>query len=539
MLLGISVMSIGVFSDRFTPALGQPGLIAQAQILPITPNARIFRNGSLEYAYVELDGVQLFPLAAPSGDDPSESLAQQRVQTVERKLNQFLSEGIHSTPLEVVAAELNSQTVVLATDRTQSLKQVILTVTELDAQLAQQSIPELAQQWAETLQTALAEAQQERQPTARATQRRQAIRVAILLPFLSLGLFFLQERLQRKLAQFDHLSDLALATASTSEEDLSQDVEHHQRRSKAQLHWQQQRGLYLTLRRLLQLAQGGIWLGGVSWILYQFPETRDRSFWLVGFPIQILIILIVMFCVAQVVRFVINKNLQAWVNRASLMNRESQRIVLRAPTLEEVLGGLINLFACLIGIVWFLAWHQVSFEALTSAGLVGVALSFVFQNLLKDWVNGLLIIFEDQYAVGDVVEVGNAKGTVEHMSLRSTQLRGENGSVVTVPHNQAGIVRNFTKDWSRIDFVIEVAYNTDINLAMQVMKEVIESMYQNSEWQDDILEPTRSIGVNNLSASGVELLMQIKTKRSRQARVKREFLRQLKLAFDAQEIKLA
>lgn len=90
--------------------------------------------------------------------------------------------------------------------------------------------------------------------------------------------------------------------------------------------------------------------------------------------------------------------------------------------------------------------------------------------------------------------------------------------MVIVPHSQANIVHNFTKDRSQIDFIIKVAYKTDINLAMQVMKEVIKSMCQNSEWQDDILKTPHLIGVNNLSASGIELLMQIETKRTRQTK---------------------
>ncbi|MBE9169089.1 mechanosensitive ion channel [Pleurocapsales cyanobacterium LEGE 06147] len=157
--------------------------------------------------------------------------------------------------------------------------------------------------------------------------------------------------------------------------------------------------------------------------------------------------------------------------------------------------------------------------------------------LLKDWVNGILIIFEDQYAVGDVVDFGaGTRGLVEYMSLRATKIRSAGGRLSNIPHNQIAIVHNLTKDWSRVDFTIEVAYITDITLAMETMKEVAQEMARDPQWQNDILEPVNLIGVSRVDRAGIEISMFIKTKRMRQWDVEREFRRRLKLTFDEKGI---
>jgi small conductance mechanosensitive channel len=202
------------------------------------------------------------------------------------------------------------------------------------------------------------------------------------------------------------------------------------------------------------------------------------------------------------------------------------------------LQGIVRFTSWWVGLIWFLAWQQFPLSALiTGAGLIGATLTFVFQNLLKDWINGILIIFEDQYAVGDVVDFGGGtSGFVESMSLRSTKIRSAGGRLSTIPHNQITIVHNLTKDWSRVDFTIEVAYGSDTTLAMEIMKEVALEMARDPQWQNDILEPVNLIGVSRVAHAGIEISMWIKTKRMRQWDVEREFRRRLKLAFDEKGI---
>lgn len=149
-----------------------------------------------------------------------------------------------------------------------------------------------------------------------------------------------------------------------------------------------------------------------------------------------------------------------------------------------------------------------------------------------------MIIFEDQYSVGDIIELNGTTGFVENMSLRVTQLRSDGGRLSTVPHSQIATVHNLTKDWSRIDFRIEVAYEADVTDAMHIMKDVAEAMHQDAQWHDDILEPTVLIGVEKLNHTGSQILMWMKTKRLRQWDVEREYRRRLKQTFDQKGIQI-
>jgi small conductance mechanosensitive channel len=151
---------------------------------------------------------------------------------------------------------------------------------------------------------------------------------------------------------------------------------------------------------------------------------------------------------------------------------------------------------------------------------------------------GILIILEDQYAVGDMIEFEGAVGIVEHMSLRATQIRGADGRLSTISHNQITVAHNLSKDWSRVNFMIEVAYNSDVNTAIALMKEVAQEMAEEAPWQDDIIDPVNVIGVSRVTHAGIEIMMRIRVKRLRQWDIEREFRRRLKLAFDQKGIQI-
>jgi small conductance mechanosensitive channel len=228
-----------------------------------------------------------------------------------------------------------------------------------------------------------------------------------------------------------------------------------------------------------------------------------------------------------------------WVEEATPPKANVQRIALRAPTLASVFSEMVTAAAWLLGFLTLIDWQQISLGwLLTSAGLLGVALSLVFQNLFRDWLNGILIIFGDQYAVGDIVTIGNITGMVEGMSLRSTRIRGSGGSLNVISHGQITTVQNLTRDWSRVDLTIQVSRKTDVNQAIQVMQQVAQAMAKDPQWQSDILDPTTLIGVHQISLRGIQIKMGIKTKRAKQWNVEREFLKRLKQAFDEQGIQM-
>jgi len=170
--------------------------------------------------------------------------------------------------------------------------------------------------------------------------------------------------------------------------------------------------------------------------------------------------------------------------------------------------------------------------------LIALAVSFGVQNVIKDLVNGLLILIEDQYAVGDLIIIGSASGVVENINLRVTQLRGDDGRLVTVPNSLVGQVDNLTRIWSRSDFLVEVAYNTDVDKALAIVQQEAKQLASDPVWDPFILEVGEVFGVEKIAFTGITIRIWIKTLPLKQFVVARELRRRLKIAFDLQGIQI-
>jgi small conductance mechanosensitive channel len=165
-----------------------------------------------------------------------------------------------------------------------------------------------------------------------------------------------------------------------------------------------------------------------------------------------------------------------------------------------------------------------------------LALSFAAQNLVKDLVNGVLILLEDQYAIGDLVSTGTTTGIVENLNLRITQIRGEDGRLVTLPNSLITQVANLSRHWSRAVITIDVAYDTDVDRALEVLQQTAQKMAQDPIWRPGIINPIENLGVNGVTHAGLTLLLWIRTQPLKQYGVAREFRRRLRLAFEAEGI---
>jgi small-conductance mechanosensitive channel len=173
---------------------------------------------------------------------------------------------------------------------------------------------------------------------------------------------------------------------------------------------------------------------------------------------------------------------------------------------------------------------------IAGAGIAGVALGFGAQSLVKDFLSGIFMLIEDQYGVGDVVDLGLATGTVEAVNLRSTRLRSADGTVWHVPNG--GIVRvgNKSQDWSRALLDVTVAYDADLRHASEVIKRVADEMAQDDEWKDDILEPPELWGVEEVRDGAVVIRLVLKTRPAAQFRLMRELRLQIKEALQEEGI---
>ncbi|CAN5178171.1 mechanosensitive ion channel family protein [soil metagenome] len=173
---------------------------------------------------------------------------------------------------------------------------------------------------------------------------------------------------------------------------------------------------------------------------------------------------------------------------------------------------------------------------LAGAGIVGLALGFGAQSLVKDFLSGMFILVEDQFGVGDIVDLDlQTSGTVEAVSLRTTRLRSVDGTVWHVPNGDIRRVGNKSQHWSRALLDVEVAYDTDIDHASAVIKRVADELWQQRE---DILEEPEVWGVERLGINSIVIRLVVKTRPADQYDVSRKLRQRLKEAFDAEGIEI-
>ena len=175
---------------------------------------------------------------------------------------------------------------------------------------------------------------------------------------------------------------------------------------------------------------------------------------------------------------------------------------------------------------------------LAGAGVVGLAIGFGSQALVRDVITGLFILIEDTVAVGDVVTAGGHTGVVEDLSIRTIRLRDLTGAVHVVPFGDVTTVVNLTKDYSYALIDVGIGYREDTDEVTEVIRSVADEMQADPEWSDRFLEPIEIMGVDQLADSAVVIRTRIKTPPVKQWGVKREFQRRLKKRFDAENIEI-
>jgi small conductance mechanosensitive channel len=216
-------------------------------------------------------------------------------------------------------------------------------------------------------------------------------------------------------------------------------------------------------------------------------------------------------------------------------NEYSLRAEQRLEALASVMRSIVSVVIFVVAAFMILGTLGVNLgPLLAGAGILGVALGFGSQTLVRDFLSGMFILIEDQFGVGDVVELdGQTSGTVEAVSLRTTRLRAVDGTVWHVPNGEIRRVGNMSQHWSRALIDVEVAYDTDLDRAQQVIAEVARDV---AAGDPNVLEEPEVWGVEDLAGSGVVIRLVVKTRPSEQWRVSRVLRQRLKEAFDREGI---
>ena len=175
---------------------------------------------------------------------------------------------------------------------------------------------------------------------------------------------------------------------------------------------------------------------------------------------------------------------------------------------------------------------------LTGAGIVGLAVGFGAQELVRDFISGFFILLEDGIRTGDVVTLNGTSGKVERIELRTITLRDSSGVVHIFQNGKINTISNMTKGWSAMVFNIGVAYKEDLTKVMQLMKQVGDSMYAEEQYKSLMLDTMEVSGLNNFGDSALEIRGRIRTKPGQQWGIGREYRKRLKEAFDEHNIEI-
>ncbi len=273
----------------------------------------------------------------------------------------------------------------------------------------------------------------------------------------------------------------------------------------------------------------GIWGVDVSsWMSGGLGEQILRS------SLRITLLVVLTFAAIQFARLVINQLMHGLSEDAPDPRRSAQ-----LQTLTPLLRGAAIGAIVLIGAMMTLSEIGLRIgPLLAGAGVMGVALGFGAQTLVKDFITGVFMVVEDVVSVGDVARIGAFGGLVEQMTLRTIRLRDFDGTLHVFPYSEAQVVHNLTKSFSFYVFDLQVSYESDIERALEVIHETGAALQKDPAFKDKIIAPIEVFGVDALADSGVMLKARFKTLPMSQWDVGREFNKRIKMAFDREGVEI-
>jgi small conductance mechanosensitive channel len=278
-----------------------------------------------------------------------------------------------------------------------------------------------------------------------------------------------------------------------------------------------------------------------------YDWTGDSTFadWagvLIGTPLAILGLLLFGLALRWILQRVVDR-IARRAERGVIPERldalAAARRAQRAATMAGIFNSIITIV--LIAVVGTMILSEIGVNIapiIASAGIIGLALGFGAQSLVKDFLAGIFIFMEDQYGVGDVVDLGEAVGSVEAVTLRMTRLRDVNGTVWYVPNGEIMRVGNQSQNWSRAVLDVNVGYGEDLVRVQQVLRDVAHDLWQDEDFTDVIIEEPEVTGVENLNADSVTVRVMVKTAPLQQWAVARALRQRIKSRFDHEGIEI-
>ena len=424
-------------------------------------------------------------------------------------------------------------------------QQTLVTLTNPDAMANGVEMDVLASQWKRILRTTLSESLwgtsfDQRYPFGRAAG------TLVVLGLGGLGGLLISKLLHRlrqthrqarrdllRLIEEDRDSPMAALDGPAEPVSEEQLLLVNQARERER-HRLKRRQLRLDfLMKFLSIVRIAIAVMALVIALSLFSQTRLAASFLMYQSASLPLIWIGVILLESLLNWGVMRRLNNWALDAQITDPTSLRPQLRLETNSRVLQGSISLGCILLGIYLTVLVFGIDPKVLAGAGVLAVGIGFLARSLLEDLISGALILSADRYAIGDMLRVGPHSGLVEGMNLAYTRLRGGDGELITIPNGTIKVTENLSKDWSRVNFEVDIAWESDLSAATALLVKVADGMRQEPDWKDMILEPPLLLGVDRIDHTGLRLKMWIKTQPLKQWSVGREFRRRVKLAFDA------
>lgn len=262
--------------------------------------------------------------------------------------------------------------------------------------------------------------------------------------------------------------------------------------------------------------------------------------WLIAELPGLLIALVLFYLALKIVGFSVKKLNKKFLNNAKQNDKaDTDEAGKRINTLTSIIHGSIKIILWVILIMIVLQKFGINIAPiLAGAGIVGLAVGFGAQQLVRDYISGFFIILENQIRSGDVAIIDGTWGLVEKIEFRTITLRDLSGVVHIIQNGKINIMSNMTKDWSAMVFDIGVAYKENPQVVKDLIKKVGDEIQNDSKFKDKILEPIEIFGLDEFADSAIVIKARLKTKPSAQWAVGREYRERLKYAFDQNNIEI-
>lgn len=260
--------------------------------------------------------------------------------------------------------------------------------------------------------------------------------------------------------------------------------------------------------------------------------------WFINSGTRVIVIIVVALILYLIFKFLIPKFIKRYIARTMAGELDTE-IEKRTTTLSSILVAIMGVIILILAVLTILPEFGISIATLIAGlGIGGLAIAFAAQNLVRDFITGFFILFEDQYRVGDVVTAAGISGAVEEITLRRTILRDLDAKVHSIPNGKIDVSTNFTRKYSRVNLNISVGYGENLARVIETMNRICREMAEDPKWKEDFISVPAVLRVDNLGDSGIDIKILGDTKPGRQWDIMGELRLRIKNTFDSDGIEI-